>query len=62
MAIAEELGDTSSARWMVFFFCKATARTPIAALHSRWCGEGSAPSGSLLSWAVRKQRGHIFMS
>lgn len=61
MATTEELSDTSSARWMVSFFCK-TARTQIAALHSRWCEEGSAPSGSHLSWAVRKQCGHIFIS
>lgn len=62
MAITKELGDTSSARWMVSSFCKTTARTQSAALYSRWCEEGSAPSGSLLSWAVRKQHGHIFVS
>lgn len=62
MAITEELSHTSSARGMVSFFCKTTARTQIAALHSRWCGESSAPSGSLLSWAVKMQRGRIFIS
>lgn len=59
MAITEQLSDTSSARCMVSFFCKTTARTQTAALHSGRCEEGSAPSGSLLSWAVRKQRGHF---